>query len=229
MSSAAQLQPSAKTYKTTVAKIRDLPWHRLNGDELQAVMYLSWVAAVEFGEALRITLKLYPTHAGLREMAHGELKTKNLLLEDFVQAGDHHEFLGHFLRKDGLMERMEARYGELAERYLAECRSLSEADRAMTVFSREDELSGIFAEILKAPDWTAPNVYAFQHYLSRHISFDTGEGGHHDLTSDFHVDERVAPFYAARLETFRLIPGLWRTEDDTNRVSPPLHLASSLQ
>ena len=66
MSSAVQTKPSAKTYKTTVATIRCLPWHRLDGDDLQAVMYLSWVAAVEFAEALRIALTLYPTHAGLR-------------------------------------------------------------------------------------------------------------------------------------------------------------------
>ncbi|OIQ94966.1 hypothetical protein GALL_230690 [mine drainage metagenome] len=219
MNSASQQRQSvAQPYKTTVARIRNLRWNRLDGEELQVVMYLSWVAAVEFAEALRIALKLYPTHEGLREMAHGELKTKNLLLDDFTEAGDHHEFLGHFLRKHGLMDRMEARYGERAERYLAECRRLSEEDRAMTVFSREDELSGIFAEILKAPDWSALNLYAFQHYLSRHISFDTGEGGHHDLTSDFPVDERVAPFYTARLETFRLIPSLWDTMDDADNA-----------
>lgn len=204
-------QPNtAIPYKTTVATIRDLNWSQLNSEELKLVMYLSWVAAVEFAEALRISIRLYPHHEGLLEMAHGELKTKNLLLEDFVEAGDHHEFLGHFLRKHGVMGEMEQRYGDLAQRYLAACRSLPDHIRAMTVFSREDELSGIFARILTAPDWAGAGVYAFQHYLSRHIVFDTGDGGHHDLTRDFPVDERVSPFYEARLETFRLIPSLWQ-------------------
>jgi hypothetical protein len=205
--------PTSTGYKNTVDAIRDLQWERLSSEELQLVMYLSWVAAVEFAEALRISLKLYPDHEGLREMAHGELQTRNLLLHEFTRAADHHEFLGHFLRKHGVMEAMEARHGHLAEAYLAQCRSLSDEERAMTVFSREDELSGIFARILGAPDWSAPALYAFQHYLSRHITFDTGEGGHHDLTSDFRIDERVAPFYTARLDTFRLIPSLWANED----------------
>ena len=207
--SATTLQKTPILYKTTVSTIRDLNWSQLNGDELSLVMYLSWVAAVEFAEALRISLRLYPNHAGLREMAHGELKTKNLLLEDFVEAGDHHEFLGHFLRKHGLMEKMESSFGALAQDYLAACRRLPEDIRAMTVFSREDELSGIFIKILTAPDWSGTGLYAFQHYLSRHITFDTGDGGHHDLTKDFPIDERVAPFYEARLDTFRLIPNLW--------------------
>ncbi len=201
--------PPSPGYKHFVKLIKNLNWENLNGEELQVVMYLSWVAAVEFAEALRIALRLYPNHVGLQEMAHGELKTKNLLLDDFRIAGDHHEFLGHFLRKHGLMETMTRKLGDQAEAYLAKCRALSESERAMTVFSREDELSGIFARILDAKDWSAQGLYAFRHYLSRHITFDTGAGGHHDLTSDFPVDERVRPFYVARYETFKLIPSLF--------------------
>lgn len=65
-------------YPGWVARIKGLNWDSLEGDDLQVAWYLHWVAAVEFGEALRIALRLYPDHEGLREMAHGELKTKNL-------------------------------------------------------------------------------------------------------------------------------------------------------
>lgn len=204
-----QTEDDSFEYKKVVKQIRQLSWTSLNSEELQVVMYLSWVAAVEFGEALRVALSVYPEHEGLQEMAHGELKTKNLLLDDFVIAGDHHEFLHHFLVKHDVLRPLEQRLGTHAAAYLKACRSLSPENRAMTVFSREEELSGIFARMLEASDWSAPGLYAFRHYLSRHITFDSSEGGHHDLVSSFAIDENVLPFYAARLETFRLVPGLW--------------------
>ncbi len=196
--------------KEVVRKIKELDWEHLNAEELVVVWYLSYVAAIEFAEALRIALRMYPDDEGLKRMAFGELKTRNLSLDDFRVAGDHHEFLAHFLKKHNVTEKMERELGEHAARYLAACRELSDEVRAMTVFSREEELSGIFARILQAKDWSAPGLYAFRHYLSRHITFDTGEGGHHDLVSSFPVDDQVLPFYQARLETFKLIPSLWK-------------------
>jgi hypothetical protein len=195
-------------FKEYVRRIKALPFENMDSHELQQVWYLSWVAAVEFAEALRLALRVHPDHPGLRVMAMGELDTTNLALADFQQPGDHHEFLGYFLRKHGVMEPMTAKLGEHADRYLTACRSLDDHTRAMTVFSREEELAGIFARILDAKDWTAPGLYAFNHYLSTHIVLDSSEGGHHELTSDFEVDDRVSPFYEARLESFRLVPSL---------------------
>jgi hypothetical protein len=106
------------------------------------------------------------------------------------------------------MEKMNAKYGAHAEKYLAACRALDPETRAMTVFSREEELAGIFARFLDAEDWSGEGVYAFKHYLSTHIVLDSSEGGHHDMISDFPVDDSVLPFYEARLETFRLLPTL---------------------
>jgi hypothetical protein len=67
-------------YKEVVRKIRALPFERINGEELQLVWYLSWVAAVEFAEALRLSATLYPEHPGLASMIMGELETTNLAL-----------------------------------------------------------------------------------------------------------------------------------------------------
>jgi hypothetical protein len=195
-------------YKQFVARIRALPFEQVSAQELQDIWYLSWVAAVEFAEALRISLRLYPDHPGLQVMAFGELDTANLALNDFQRRSDHHEFLGHFLRKHDVLASAEQRLGVDAEKYLAACRALDPHTRAMTVFSREEELSGIFARFLDARDWSAPGVYAFRHYLGTHIVLDSGEGGHHELTNDFPVDDSVRPFYEARFHSFRLIPSL---------------------
>lgn len=207
---------NAPKSKEVVGKIKALNWENLSRDELVVVWYLSYVAAVEFAEALRIALRLYPDHPGLKAMAYGELKTRNLALEDFRSPGDHHEFLAHFLAKHDVTAKMERELGEHAARYMAVCRSLSDEVRAMTVFSREEELSGIFARMLQASDWSAPGLYAFRHYLSRHIVFDSGTGGHHDLISSFPVDDQVLPFYEARLETFKLVPSLWQAPVSAN-------------
>jgi hypothetical protein len=195
-------------YKDWVRRIRMLPFDKLTSEELQGVWYLSWVAAVEFAEALRLSQDLYPDHIGLQTMILGELETANLALDEFQQPADHHQFLEFFLRKHGVMETEGAKLGEHAERYLAACRALDPHTRAMTIFSREEELSGIFGRILDAPDWSAEGLYAFRHYLTNHIVLDSSEGGHHDLVSDFEVDDRVEPFYRARFESFRLIPAL---------------------
>ncbi|MDH6576654.1 hypothetical protein [Kitasatospora sp. MAP5-34] len=197
-------------YKTYVENILALPFENLTSHELQQVWYLSWVAAVEFGEALRLSQKMYPDHAGLQEMILGELDTTNLALEDFQEPKDHHEFLSHFLIKHGVMEKMEAELGEHAATYLAACRALDPHTRAMTVFSREEELAGIFARFLDSAEenWEAPGLYAFKHYLTTHIVLDSSEGGHHELTNDFPIDDAVSPFYEARFESFRLVPSL---------------------
>lgn len=195
-------------YKAVVKQIRELNWMSLSTGELQVLMYLSWVAAVEFAEALRIALQLYPHHQGLRQTAEGELETANLAYGSFTKVGDHSEFLAHFIRENGIEVPPPVR--EAGNKYLAACRSLPGEVRAMSVFSREEELERIFKEILKVPaDWSAPGLPEYRYFLKQHIQFDSCEGGHHDLTRDFLVDNRVLPFYRARLELYRPIPSLF--------------------
>lgn len=199
-------------FKRIVLQIRDLPWQTLDGKELQRLMFISHVYAVEFAEALRIALREYPDNADLLQMARGELDTTNLRFGDYHQAGDHAHFLEHFLARHGIGgDDLLHRH---AREYLLACRGLSAPVRAMSVFSREEELSGIFREILLAPDWTAAGLDAFRFYLSQHILFDATDGGHHDLTKAFGVDDRLVPFYTARLNTYRSIPKLFSLEDE---------------
>lgn len=204
---APERQEAGKEYKEIVKQIKELNWESLNGKELQQLMYLSYVAAQEFAEALRIALKLYPNNANLTDMAHGELGADNLEFDDYSQRGDHADFLRHFLKKYRLEGNENLKqYGEA---YRKACAGLDDRVRAMTIFSREEELSGIFREVLNAKDWSGDGLSAFQYYLETHIELDSEEGGHADLTKEFPVDDSVKPFYESRLEMYRAIPTLF--------------------
>jgi Protein of unknown function (DUF3050) len=195
-------------YKGWVEKIVGLPFQDLDSPELVRVCYLSWVSAIEFAEALRLAQDIYGDHEGLREMIEGELQTTNLSYDDYSRAGDHHEFLAHFLSKHGEMDRLEAELSEVAAEYLAACRALPKHTRAMSVFSREEELPRIFARFLESPkeNWDRPILRAYRYYLERHIDLDSAEGGHADLIGDIPVDDRVEPFYHARFRLYRRLP-----------------------
>lgn len=200
-----------REYKEVVEQIRNLNWESLDGAELQQLMYLSHVSAREFAEALRVTLELYPDNKNLKEMAEEELQASNLQFDDYNKVGDHADFLAHFLKKYNLEgdENLEKH----AEDYRQACRTLDYKIRAMTIFSREEELSGIFKRILEAKDWTAEGLPAFRYYLTRHIALDSGDGGHADLTKEFPIDDSIKSFYEARLEMYRAISKLFEKKN----------------
>ena len=194
-------------YKGVVAEIRNLPWKDLDEIQLVRLMYISYIAAQEFAEALRIALRLHPADANLQEMARGELKTNNLRFADYDQRGDHSEFLGHFLMKIGFVP--DAVLQTATHEYVLVCRSLPQQVRAATVFSREAELGGIFDAILLNGHWgDSEALSAFQYYLRRHIELDGEHGGHADLVSEYPIGDEVFPFYLARRTVYDAIPEL---------------------
>ncbi len=194
-------------YRAVVEEIKELGWENLDSKDLQRLIYLSHASAREFAAALRIALTLYPENKNLQEMAAGELQTDNMALGDYTKPGDHADYLNHFIRKNEL--RYDPDLELAAAEYLKACDALDAETRAMTIFSREEELPGIFQRILQARDWTAPALAEFKHYLEEHIRIDTGEGGHGDLTKDFPIDDRVKPFYEARLNMYRVVKKLF--------------------
>ncbi len=196
-------------YEQIVEQIRNLSWNKLSSDELQWLMVLSGYAAREFAESLRIALNLYPQSRELQEMASGELKTNNLRFADYQAVGDHVDFIWKFIEDAGIDSECPTEILSAGEEYLAKIRELSPEVRAMSIVSREKELSGIFIQILKASDWSAKGLDAFRYYLERHIALDSNEGGHADLLSGFKVDDSVAKFYETRLGMYRCIPTLF--------------------
>jgi hypothetical protein len=194
-------------HTSVVEQIIRLNWKDLDETQLQRLMYISHIAAQEFAEALRVTLDVYPDDAKLKRMAEGELHTDNLQYDDYTGPGDHSEFLAHFLQKDGYIA--DADLQVATDLYLEQCRELDPRTRAMTIFSREHELSSIFKAILENTHWDTASLKAFQFYLQRHIALDSDEGGHADLVDDYPIDDAVLPFYQARLNVYRVIPELF--------------------
>lgn len=196
-------------YKKVVGQIVELPWDALESSDLQKLMVLSAYAAREFAESLRIALRLYLDNDALKEMAAGELDTNNLSFGDYHQKGDHADFLWHFIETYSLLNKIPNQVQENGETYVQKVQALSDEVRAMSVFSREEELPHIFENIIQAPDWSEEGLPEFQYYLKRHIELDTEDGGHADLVSSMQVTDDIKEFYEYRLNMYRCIDKLF--------------------
>jgi hypothetical protein len=194
-------------YKNIVSKIKNLHWENLSVDDLHNLMILSSYTAIEFAESLRIALEIYPESENLRTMSEGELKTGNLKFSDYTTVGDHAEFLLHFIGDIPPSQHQAAQ--DAGEMYLKRVRELPRKIRAMSIFSREKELPGIFVKVLRAKSWPEPKLNAYAYYLQEHIRLDSGRGGHAELLSDFKVTDAVCAYYATRLNMYSCIPKLF--------------------
>lgn len=135
-------------------------------------------------------------------MASGELQTDNMALEDYSKKGDHWEFLEHFIAKYKIMP-VRSSITDAMKEYVHLVEELADADRAMTVFSREEELALIFEKIIAAHDWDALGFGFYKYYLKQHILFDSGEKGHAYLTKHFPMNEpTLEKFYTMRLQLY---------------------------
>lgn len=187
-------------HKQIVKEIARLNWAAANPDD---IILLSLCTAREFSESLKLAKKVYPDDARLDEMMSGELQTDNMALDDYRKSGDHWEFLEHFVRKHDLKPSSPT-IATAMQDYLAAVSNLSDKERAMTVFSREEELAAIFEEILKAHDWEAVGRGFYKYYLAQHILFDSGDNGHAWLTKHFPIHEAtLVKFYQDRLSLYR--------------------------
>jgi len=195
-----------KTYDPVVSEIRDFPWKEVDPNK---IVYLSWVTAVEFAETLRTARGLYSESEELQKMALGELKTNNLSYGDYIgKIGDHCEFLSHFICSNDTLREISTSdtLYNAAVKYKKAVSRLTEQERAMTIFSREQELPGIFTEILKSHDWEKHGLGFYEYYIKRHIELDSEDGGHGDLTKDFPLNEEaLLRFYEARLELYQVL------------------------
>jgi hypothetical protein len=200
-------------HTVAIGQIRELDWKSFNP---RSIIFVSWYTAQEFAASLRQALALYPNAPTLREMGEGELQTDNLQYGEYHRAGDHAEFLQHFLK--GMV--VDVRVSNAYAKYLATVEGFSAQERAITIISREQELPGIFERILAAHDWEKLGFGFYEYYLSRHIELDSTNGGHGDLTKQFSQDksftlepEVLERFWTARDELYQeaLLPKGSRT------------------
>jgi hypothetical protein len=189
-------------YKDLIQQIANLDWASVDPGD---IVLLSRCTAIEFADSLRRALVLYPTDTRLLEMAAGELATDNMVFEDYAAKGDHWEFLDFFIKKYNITP-LNTRILQVCDEYTQGVESLSDGDRAMTVFSREEELTAIFHKILAAFDWQHSDMAFYKYYLERHIMFDSGDTGHAYLTSHFPLHENVlVHFYTSRLNLYQCL------------------------
>ncbi len=186
-------------YKKLVQKIANLDWAKANPGD---IVLLSLCTAKEFASSLRFGFDLYPNDERFKEMASGELKTDNMVFEDYARKGDHWEFLDHFVTKYKITP-TKSTIPSAMENYVSAVEGFSDADRAMTVFSREEELTLIFEKIVAAHDWDSLGFGFYKYYLKQHILFDSGDNGHAHLTKHFPMHKpTLERFYKARLDLY---------------------------
>ncbi|MEZ4211146.1 MAG: DUF3050 domain-containing protein [Candidatus Paceibacterota bacterium] len=194
-------------YQEKVRQILELPW----GDySPYSIVMISLATAREFAESLRLALEVFPDDKNLKLMAAGVLGTTNLTYGNYKQLGDHWQFLSHFtVRFPHEASEFIRRSSHVTEEYLDAVRSMTDKERAMTIFSREQELPGIFKKILDSQNWEGYHLGFYRYYLEEHIRLDSEEGGHAELTQAHELNSEVLDrFYAARLDLYAkgLIP-----------------------
>lgn len=195
-------------YKEKVQQILELPW----GDySPYSIVMISLASAQEFAESLRLALEVFPDDKNLKLMAAGELETTNLTYGNYKRLGDHWQFLSYFtVRFPHEASDFIRRSSHVTEEYLDAVRSMTDKERAMTIFSRERELPNIFKKILGSHNWREGYHLGFyEYYLKEHIRLDSEEGGHAELTQAHELDPEVLDrFYTARLNLYTkgLIP-----------------------
>ncbi len=214
-------------YRNIVKQIADLPWSTVSPED---VILLSRATAIEFAESLRLALDLHPSDPRLQEMASGELKADNLIFENYSKRGDHWEFLDHYIREKKIETKNE-RLSDAVEEYTSAVRAMNPEERAMTVFSREEELTSIFRKIVDAHDWDSLGLGFYKYYLESHIEFDSGDKGHHHLTQHFPLHEDVLlRFYQIRLKLYSCLfdkseANFYESNDFKNSQFKPLNPA----
>ena len=193
---------SYMNHKEIVQQIANLDWAKAAPGD---IILLSHCTAKEFASSLRFGVSLYPSDERLKEMADGELKTDNMSFEDYDKKGDHWEFLDHFITKYNITPSKTALPKAMSD-YVSAVEGFSDSDRAMTVFSREEELTLIFEKIVAAHDWDALGLGFYKYYLKQHILFDSGDHGHAWLTKHFPMHQpTLAKFYTIRLNLYSVL------------------------
>jgi hypothetical protein len=184
-----------------VTRICGLRWTNLSREDLLRVAQSYYYFSVQFRENLHIACKLYPSDANLKELESQECNTANLSPWPGVAAAgekmNHDEFMRRLLSLRPARASRSLYLDYLGHCYLGAIRRTAPAARAMSIGSYEGGgLERLFRAFLSAPDWDNPALQAFQHFLIKHVGFDSEpEHGHGALSRHLAPDERVIPLW----------------------------------
>ncbi len=190
-------------YPAVIEDMCQLAWQDLGADDMVSVAWGYYYFSIQFRENLKIARDLYPADDKLAQLEREECDTDNLSpWPGVVEPGervDHDEFMRRTLRLLDIDPTRMSRLQVIGKSYLAEMRAQGRAACAASIASYEDGgLERVFTAILRFNDWNTPMLKAFQHFLARHIMFDSNpDEGHGALSRHIVVDDAVLPMWRA--------------------------------
>ncbi len=203
------------SYHTIVEEITHFPWADLKASEITAVAWAYYYFSVQFRENLEATQSLYPEDPQLQILVIEECNTANLSPWSGVAAPsermDHDEFMRRSLMLSPLDADQQALIKQAGANYLDAVRAVDTSVKAMSIASYEcGGLEAVFRAILQAKEWNTPLLAAFQHFLGKHIEFDSEPTeGHGALIRHIVPDDRVRPLWLEfRDLLLRVVPRL---------------------
>ena len=188
-------------YQSVIAEIADLRWTALSRTELLAVALAYYYFSIQFRENLVETAELYPDDSLLQELVAGECDTDNLSPWPGVavvgERMNHDEFMRRSLELTPLPPETRRVVEAAGNIYLQRMRAYASKVKASGIATYENGgLEQTFRAMLTAPEWNAPALLAFQHFLNQHIRFDGNpEEGHGALCRSLPIDDRVAELW----------------------------------
>jgi hypothetical protein len=194
---------SASQFEGVIDDICGLNWPNLGENDLVSVAWAYYYFSVQFRECLEIARKLYPDDNQLLELDRGERDTDNLSPWPGVAAAgermNHDEFMRRTLELEKIPETQQRNLAAIGQAYLSKVRAMDGNSRAMALASYEDGgLERVFRAFLTAPKWNGPILQAFEHFLVKHIEFDSDpEQGHGALCRHLTPDDRIRPLWEA--------------------------------
>ena len=184
-------------YQPVIEEICNFDWGALSEAELAAAARAYYYFSVQFRENLEIACRLHPQDSQLAKLMQEECDTDNLSPWPGVAASDerlnHDEFMRRVLTLSATDPKVQVAIDAAGQRYLFRIRSIKERTRALSITSYEDGgLERVFTAMLSAKHWNTPLLQGFQHFLRKHIGFDSNpDGGHGFMVRHLPPDDRV--------------------------------------
>ena len=208
------VQP-AKPGDEIVEEICNLNWRGLSLDDLIDVAWAYYYFSIQFRENLEIARELLPDDHQLHELDRGERDTDNLSpYPGVVVAGErvnHDEFMRRTLQLTAIDDIRRRRLETIGEDYLNKVRAADNWTKATCLASYEDGgLERVFRSMLQARHWDDPQLQSFNHFLEKHIEFESDvENGHGGLCRHLMPGEQVSELWTAFKESLvRAVPTL---------------------
>lgn len=200
--------PDGADCDSAIESICRLDWPGLDTDDATAVALAYYYFSVQFREGLRLAQRLRCNDFALDRLIEGECETDNLSPWPGVarvgERMDHDEFMLRVLGLSPVAAEVQEPADAAGRRYLATVRAADPYTRVAAIASYEDGgLERVFRAMLTIPRWDTPLLQGFQHFIVKHIGFDSDPSeGHGSLARHLPPDDRVAQLWHALRQLF---------------------------